>query len=279
MNNISKLRLNLTHFAVLSILVHALLLSFNSTEIFKLNLLDKADQVSKLKIHSIRQVGEDAGKNIKSSYLKQKKQIIGKKLKTKNLAPSFSEFVPKKQIAQKKKSPLSKTKPDLSNKKAIKALSLNKESIRGFLKSSPNAQSSRQYMEALGNTDSIVKLEVPKGVKESELNKHELVFYSFQKRTALTYINSFYKKLNEFKLKNPHLHFPMTNDKKKMVGRVVYDKNGNIVRINMMKWTNVQKLQDFFMDVLQEMSALPNPPKAILQDDEFTVFFALTVNG
>lgn len=253
--------------------MHIGLLSLSSQKLFDLKLINKNEQISKLKIHSIKQVGEDSGKKIKSTYLKQKPKKIGSKLKTKNLAPTFGQIQP----VQQKQKAVKQKKSDSKN--AIKALSLNKKSIKDFLKGSNNYQSSKQYLQALGETDSVVKLEVPKGVKESELNKHELVFYSFQKRTAMTYINSFYKKLNEFQLKNPHLNFPMTTDKKKMVGRVIYDKNGNIVRINMMKWTHIPKLQDFFMDVLQEMSTLPNPPKAILKDDQFTVFFALTVNG
>jgi hypothetical protein len=108
-------------------------------------------------------------------------------------------------------------------------------------------------MDALGDSDTMVKLEVPQGVKEDELNKHELVFYSFQKRTALNYVNSFYKKLNEFELQNPHLKFPLTENKQKMVGRVVYDRQGNIIKINILEWSKVEKLQDFFIEVLKEM--------------------------
>ena len=270
-----KKNIKIQYFIVLSLLVHSVLLSFNSKKVFDFNILSESESRKPLKILSIKQVGENTGKKIKSIYLKEKKKKIGQKLKTKNLAPSFEGLKIPKRIAKKQTKPIK----SLNRKKAIKSLSLNRESIRSFLKNSNNAQSSKQYMQALGDTDSVVKLEVPEGVKESELNKHELVFYSFQKRTAMTYINSFYKKLNEFKLQNPHLNFPMTEDQKKMVGRVVYDKSGNIVRINMMKWTHIEKLQDFFLDVLQEMSALPNPPKAILKDGEFTVFFALTVNG
>lgn len=267
--------IKIQYFIVLSLLVHSIILSFNSSSLLELKLLSDTEKSKPLKILSIKQVGENAGKNIKSIYFKEKKKKVGKKLKTKNLAPTFEDLKVPNKISKR----TTKTNKSLKRKKAIKSLSLNRKSIQNFLRDSNNAQSSKQYMQALGETDSVVMLEVPKGVHESELNKHELVFYSFQKRTAMTYINSFYKKLNEFKLKNPHLNFPMTEDQKKMVGRVVYDKNGNIVRINMMKWTQIEKLQSFFLDVLQEMSALPNPPKAILKDGEFTVFFALTVNG
>jgi len=258
--------------------MHAFIVFYTNPNLIKLKLLSFKEQTNPLKIHSIRQVGEKDAKKIDSSYIEQKIKKIGQKLQAKQLAPQFSNSSPSdlKRTQKKKPTPINEI---AVRPKAIESLKLNKKSIANFLQSTPNATSSQQYLEALGDTDSIVRLEVPKGVKESELNKHELVFYSFQKRTAITYINSFYKKLNEFKLKNPHLNFPMTGNKENMVGRVIYDKNGNIVKINMMKWTKVNKLQDFFMDVLQEMTALPNPPQAILKDGQFTVFFALTVNG
>mgnify|MGYP000179795510 FL=1 len=254
-------------FPALSLLLHYMWLfsSFDNSQ----NL--KSLSQSRLKIRSIRQVGESDGQDIKRAYIKPKKAAPSKSISAKQLAPNFDHFIPEQ-------APKKDTK-GLKPKKAIKALSLSNKNISQFLKGTPNFQSAKQYLNALDKTDSLVKLEVPKGIKEDELNKHELVFYSFQKRTAVSYINSFYKKLNEFKLKNPHLQFPMTGNKEKMVGRVVYDRDGNIVKINMLKWTKTQKLQDFFLDVLKEMTALPNPPKAIIKDNQFTVFFALTVNS
>lgn len=234
----------------------------------------------KFKIHSIRKVGDKNSKVKDNIFVKQKKLSPGKKQKVdltaKQLAPIFTKKVLSTSKSESLKKPGMK---NLARPKAIRALSLNKHNIKSFLRGTPNAINSAQYMQALQGSESIVKLEVPKGVKETELNKHELVFYSFQKRTAVNYINSFYKKLNEFELKNPHLKFPLTSKKQKMVGRVVYDKDGNIVKINILKWTNVNKLQDFFVEVLKEMSSLPNPPDQIIEDDTFTVFYALTING
>lgn len=262
-------------FFCISIFLHITVLAINSKHFKGFELLNAQNKPKKFKIHSIKQVGEEKGSENTLAIKPKLHQKIAKRIEVSELAPHFSQYQETETEKNAEKSPPKQVR----EKKAIKALSLNKKSIKNFLKSTPNEQSSTQFLDALGDTDSIVKLEVPKGVKESELNKHELVFYSFQKRTAITYINSFYKKLNQFKLENPHLQFPMTKDPQKMVGRVIYDKDGNIVKINMMKWTKVKKLQDFFLEVLEEMIALPNPPKEILKDEQFTVFFALTVNG
>lgn len=225
----------------------------------------------------MRTVGvRDSKLDSKQIYVKQKKKkksTNNNHLTAKQLAPVFNQRPAPKRMNKRD------IRRSLIRPKAIKALSLNKKNIRGILQGTPNATNSQQFIKALGTTDSIVKLEVPKGVKEDELNKHELVFYSFQKRTAMNYINSFYKKLNEFELQNPQLRFPLTTKKQKMIGRVIYDKNGDIVKINILKWTNVRKLQDFFVEVLKEMSSLPNPPHQILKDEKFTVFYSLTVNG
>jgi hypothetical protein len=278
MDIMNKNKKYLILFSLLSVSFHAL---FLGTSLFRdfLSQFEIENEVSTLKIRSLRHVGEAQGVNSKVVYLPDKAPIketikkaksLKKSLSTKSIAADFNPFLsPEKALIENRE----------NSKSAIKSLSLNNNSIRSFLKGTPNFQSASQYLESFESTDSTVKLEVPKGIKESELNKHELVFYSFQKRTAQVYINTFYNKLNEFKVKNPHLRFPISTKKEKMTGRVIYDKDGNIVKINMIKWTDTKKLQDFFMDVLQDMTALPNPPKAVLKDGEFTVFFSLIVNS
>lgn len=264
------------NFIIFSAIFHCILLVLPAAlpKLFDFSALQK--EVTPLKIHSLRTIGDENSKFTDRVLVKPKSRAVKKSqrqaLSTKQLAPMFAQKMPKEDLIENKKA------PSLQRSKAIKALSLNRKSIKGFLKNTPQAINSRQFLNALGDTSSVVKLEVPKGVKEDELNKHELVFYSFQKRTALNYINSFYKKLNEFELQNPHLKFPLTEQKQKMVGRVIYDKDGNIIKINVLKWANVPKLQSFFLNVLKEMTSLPNPPDQILKDDQFTVFYALTIN-
>lgn len=132
---------------------------------------------------------------------------------------------------------------------------------------------------SLNNSDVAVNLELPKGVKLDELNKEELMFYSFQKRSALQYVSTFYNKLQEFERQNPHLNFPMTKEKTRMTGRITYDKEGNIMRIKMLEWTKTQRLQDFFVEVLKDMNGLPNPPRLLIdENDEFSIVYSLIIN-
>lgn len=179
------------------------------------------------------------------------------------------------------------TRPEVlpQRPKAINAISLKGSQIQQFAQGgSPSsnavALSGDPRSASLANSDILVNLEVPEGVNPDELNKYELMFYGFQKRTATGYVNSFYKHLDKFQSENPHLHFPMTDTQQVMTGRLTYDSQGNIKQIKMIRWSNVDRLQGFFMQVLKDMDTLHNPPQALWEKTgEFSVFFSLVVNG
>jgi len=173
-------------------------------------------------------------------------------------------------------------KPVISKKPSLSAINLKGKEIKTFMTptDSASALSGDPRARLFEKSDILINLEVPEGVDQDELNKYELMFYSFQKRTAIKYITSFFRQLDHFQLENPHLNFPMTEQKQIMTGRLTYDEKGNIKQIKMIRWTNVDKLQDFFVDVLKEMDTLQNPPQALWKGTgEFSVFFSLVVNG
>lgn len=267
----------------MAILVSAALhLAFLSLKGGKLFEKKTAETPHKFNIDSIRTVGEEnkSKKNLvhipkqtKSKRPEKKQTAKGKKLDLSDLKAHAP------QVSQAPKSPAPDKSGQTHSKKPIDALSLDNESVKKFMQNTPNAGSSGEYAKAFGESNVLVDLEVPEGVPEDELNKYELVFYSFRKRTALNYVNSFYTELNDFQTSNPHLRFPMTEDRESMTGRITYDQNGNIVRIKMLRWTNQEKLQKFFLRVLKNMNSLPNPPEVIIRNGEFHVYYSLTVNG
>lgn len=180
------------------------------------------------------------------------------------------------------------TRPEVMEpKKAINAISLKGgEEIKKFMRGESSVASSAAQLSgdprtrSLKNSDILVNLEVPEGVNPDELNKYELMFYGFQRRTAIGYVNAFYKNLDKFQRENPHLHFPMTESKQVLTGRLTYDEKGNVKQIKMIRWTNVDRLQNFFEDVLKDMDTLHNPPKPLWsQTGEFSIFFSLVING
>jgi hypothetical protein len=232
---------------------------------FDMSFLKKEESNHKFNLKSIRRVGKKDG--VKSlNILSEKKKTI-----------SLTDLRATQQdISQQ----VSKPKKLKKIKKAIESLKLSKTTIKDFLKvPSTDFISATKILNSLEDTDVVIDMEIPEGIAEDELNKHELVFYGFQKRTATAYINSFQKELNNFERTNPHLRFPLTASKQKISSRITYDKNGDILKIETVKWTDVKKLQSFFMDVLQNMTSIPNPPQQILKDDQFVINYVFTVNN
>ena len=243
-------------FLIVSLIFHGIILVYESD---KLPIISESSYT----VPKIRIVGNQSGKEEKLSFIKMKKKNI----------PSLKDLSFNQLPIPNNISP---------SPKKIKKLPIKKKDIKEFLKSSPSGYlSAAQALRGLNDpiNDVQIEMEVPKGIKEDQLNKHEMVFYSFQKRTVLAYINSFRKELNDFERKNPHLRFPLTESKQKLAGRVVYDKNGDILRIESLQWTDIAKLQDFFMHVLKNMNSLPNPPKEILEDEKFAINFILSLNN
>lgn len=229
------------------------------------------------KTNSDSKVVTKAGTQVKPST-----PFPNKPISFSDLAPALPK--PKPIVAAKPKSTRPGTRPEVgpqNPRKAIDAISLKGAEMRKFIAGSDAvALSGDSRTDGFSNSDVLVNLEVPEGVNPDELNEYEMMFYGFQRRTAMNYVNSFYNKLEEFQKRNPHKQFPMTDTKQIMTGRLTYDQQGNIKQIKMIRWSNVDALQDFFTDVLKSMDTLHNPPTALWKKDgEFSVFFSLVING
>jgi hypothetical protein len=134
--------------------------------------------------------------------------------------------------------------------------------------------------QTFGSDKISLRYEVPDGKSLDELNEAELRLYSFLRRGAKNYATSVAAELHDFNLKYPHLNFPMVEDRHVMTGRMTYDKNGNLKQIKMIRWSNNDKLQEFFENVLKRMEIMQNPPRELwAENDEFTIFMTLQING
>lgn len=286
-----RLRINFPVIFFTVLAVHALFIGTKTFENNSASVKNESREKNQtpLRIKDIRTVGKRAGKsrNLADLLQMRKGQPIPRPMKTppspKSLALSDLQdnrpVMPKKLVRPGTRPEIAKTA--LEKTKTLPALSLKGNQIQKFVQGeSAAALSGDPRAAALNNTDVLVNLEVPEGVDQDELNKYELMFYGFQKRTATGYINNFYKHLDKFQRENPHLTFPMTDTKQTMTGRVTYDNKGNITQIKMIRWSNEQRLQDFFEDVLKDMDTLHNPPQALWErTGEFSIFFSLVLNG
>ncbi|MES2527483.1 MAG: hypothetical protein V4598_10365 [Bdellovibrionota bacterium] len=299
-----KLRINfpVIFFAVLAI--HAVLFGVKKLDQFTSNRPQSRDRERKnntpLKIREIRTIGSRDSKRRDSVYVAKTPGEV-KTISTDMWRPATPPSPQMKSPPTKrpmsladlqdnrpviaKKTVRPGTRPEVAKAsdttKTLSAISLKGEQIHKFAQSENAATLSGDPRAAtLSNSDILVNLEVPEGVNPDELNKYELMFYGFQRRTAIGYINSFYKHLDKFQRENPHKNFPLTETKQVMTGRLTYDKAGNITQIKMVRWSNVDQLQDFFVDVLKDMDTLHNPPQALWEKNgEFSIFFSLVING
>lgn len=293
-----KFRINLPILIALVAIVHLFLFFVTLPKISPKVAQNKTSHVgTPFKIRDLRTVGAREAKRKDSVYAFKGKEAqevaksapeVRENLSLKDLAEQVSvakaEKAPQPQKTQKSSqtTPLRPGKKPEQQKTALEAIKLRGDQMRNYANNQPVREAFRGDPRAAGlNTSDIsVNLEVPEGVSPDELNKYELMFYGFQRRTAINYINSFYKNLEKFRQANPHLQFPMTQDMQVMTGRLTYDEKGNIKKIKMVQWSNIDKLQNFFVDVLKDMDTLHNPPQALWEETgEFSIYFSLIVNG
>ncbi len=124
-----------------------------------------------------------------------------------------------------------------------------------------------------------MQVETPEGVSMDELNKFELMFYGFQKRMMEKYFSSIVLNVRNYE-KRYSLQTLIPEGQHTMTGRVTFDSEGNIKQIQMVRWTQADKLQAMFEDILKSMQTLPNPPKMLRnKDGEFVVFYTFLIDN
>lgn len=166
--------------------------------------------------------------------------------------------------------------------KAMNTISLKSKEFKDYGKSFSGGglSLSKMISDTQKINDAVVSIEVPDGIEPDELNEYELMFYGFQKRTALNYINSILKNLDKFQKKYPNYRLPSTG-RMTMTARVTYDTQGNVMQIKMIRWTHVNEMQGLFEDIVKGIDQLHNPPKALWEKNgEFSMFYTLEIlNG
>ena len=102
-----------------------------------------------------------------------------------------------------------------------------------------------------------------------ERNKH----FSFYKRILEDYIN----KLNANLIyRSPAITKELAGEE--LVGRIIFDVEGNAQALKILKWSRNDKFQEFFLHSLKEIRNIPNPPSELISTNEdFTVTYGLKV--
>tara|TARA_R110000868_G_scaffold310105_1_gene571400 strand:- start:5939 stop:6835 length:897 start_codon:yes stop_codon:yes gene_type:complete len=131
----------------------------------------------------------------------------------------------------------------------------------------------------LSKTDFDVNFIPPEGVSEDELNSAEKMFYSFQKRTFESYVSSFLSTYHSMVRDTPRLRDPLMQNRHFLTARVIFDTEGNIMSIRIMRSSPNDDIHKLFESTLRNIRKLPNPPKDLLNKDQtFTIYYQLKVN-
>jgi hypothetical protein len=152
------------------------------------------------------------------------------------------------------------------------------EGLRRNMLSSMGTQSSRS--EILNHTGFNLHFEPPEGISEDELNSVEKIFFSFQKRTFTTYVNAFLSTYQQKLLNKPQLGPALKNEKHLLTGKIDFDKEGNILKIKILRSSKSDEVHHLFEETLKEIRSLPNPPKALVENrNQFTIYYQLSINN
>ncbi len=131
----------------------------------------------------------------------------------------------------------------------------------------------------LKNSQFSFAFDPPPGVSLSELNKLEQIFYGFNLRLNDQWASAFFKSGMDYMKTNPNVQFKRDQILgEKMRGVVRFDKEGNIQRIKIIKWSSNDHLQNIFQTGLENLKAIPNPPRAFVEkQDYFDIVFGIEI--
>lgn len=122
------------------------------------------------------------------------------------------------------------------------------------------------------------RMSPPRGVPLDQLNTQEKIFYTFNKRTFETYVNSFLTTYRQIDNRNPSINARINKGIHRMMGKLILDENGNIITLKIVQWSTDDLVQKLFDDTLMNIRALPNPPRALLDENkEFYIYFQLNI--
>lgn len=173
-------------------------------------------------------------------------------------------------------------RPEATAQKAISQISMQDRSFKDFARSYPGGIADLKEFKtgAFKVSDAAIGIENQDGIEPDELNKNELVYYGFQKRMLVGYINTIVKEIEKFGIKHRRTFQLDPNTKLLMTARLTYDSEGNVKQIKMIRWTHVDEIQNLFETSMKNLNRLNNPPKMLWdKKGEFNVFYNFTITS
>ncbi len=133
-----------------------------------------------------------------------------------------------------------------------------------------------QNLQAL-NFD--VQFIAPKDLlQQDEHNSPDKKFYSFFWRSYLTYVSRIISTYQTMQLTKPVIKRIIMMEKHELRAKVVFDKKGDIIFLQMIELSPNKYVQELFEQSLEKIQ-IPNPPSELLgRDETFTFHYVLKIN-
>lgn len=165
----------------------------------------------------------------------------------------------------------------VSNKEvAAQRIARQQQAIQGEVLKELSASS--RAREVIQTTGFNLQFDPPEGIPQDELNSVEKIFYSFQRRTFTSYVNTFISNYHQMTLQSSKLKRSLQTQSHDLLGRVEFNHKGETASIRIMEGSPIQEVQDLFEKTLKDLK-LPNPPQDLLrQDGRFVIYYRLKIN-
>lgn len=270
------------HFGFFSFLLAVLL---NLTGLFFLNLLLIPNKIAELnsskpiqaKLKNLRTLG------IKKEPMKSFSPPIGKKRKKPPSKPVSEASKPQKISEKLNHLQLKKTRDQKFKSQNVPnfKVSTRRQQINALLRKEAyrRKQPFGLIDDVIMKSDFFMKPEIPNGIPEDELNSIEKMYFSFQKRMYLQYVNTFIKTYNEISKARPLIKNILREGRHRLTARVVFDIEGNIMKIKILRSSNDDDIHDLFEKTLMNVQKVPNPPDDFINsENQFVIFYQLNIN-
>jgi hypothetical protein len=161
-----------------------------------------------------------------------------------------------------------------------------KEAVQNYLQqNSLRHQKIKEYAshaqenQLLKSTQLNFHFSAPEEFDRGDFNELDKVLYSFKKRMYVSYINSLIKSYDQILLEKPLIKKSLREERHVLTGKILFDREGNIVKINILKSSLSDEVHSLFESTLTGIHSLPNPPKMLIErKDNFTVYYQLSIN-
>ena len=135
-----------------------------------------------------------------------------------------------------------------------------------------------ENIQSLNGLDFDLQFLAPEDFLQDEHNSPGKKFYSFFWRSYLTYVSRIISTYQDMQLTRPLVEEALLTEKHLMTAKVIFNRQGEIISLQILKTSSNNHVQDFFKKSLEKIQ-IPNPPSELLdKNGTFMFHYVLRIN-